>query len=316
MLHSYPNIFSLGHKAVVELLLDPVVVQEKVDGSQISFGVIPQSDGISELRVRSKGAELNIYAPDHMFSKGVEAIKAVQASLVPGWVYRGEYLAKPKHNALAYDRVPKNYIILFDVEIGPGAYLGWREVEAEATRLGFEAVPTFECADLSIAGPKFFREQLKQTSCLGGCPVEGVVVKNYFRFGPDKKPLMSKFVSEQFKEVHAEEWKQANPKAGDIIDRLIRQFKTEARWVKALQHLREAGQIEDAPRDIGKLIPEVIADTEKECAEEIKDALYAWAWPKLRRAVTYGLPEWYKERLLTLQFEREAKPKDDAVGVG
>lgn len=50
-LPSYPKIYALGHKAIEELLHDDVCVQEKVDGSQISFGLL---DG--KLYISSKGA--------------------------------------------------------------------------------------------------------------------------------------------------------------------------------------------------------------------------------------------------------------------
>ena len=37
---SYPKVYNLGHKAITDLLLDPIIVEEKVDGSQFSFGMI------------------------------------------------------------------------------------------------------------------------------------------------------------------------------------------------------------------------------------------------------------------------------------
>ena len=58
--------------------------------------------------------------------------------------------------------------------------------------------------------------------------------------------------------------------------------------------------------DIGKLIVEVGADIEKECAEEIAEVLFKWAWPQVRRGSTAGLAEWYKSELLEKQFAREA----------
>lgn len=36
--HSYPSIFSLGHKAIAELFLDPVTVEEKVETSPRDIG--------------------------------------------------------------------------------------------------------------------------------------------------------------------------------------------------------------------------------------------------------------------------------------
>ena len=54
--HSYPSIYNLGHKAVVDILNWPVMVQEKVDGSQFSFGV----DDDGSILIRSKGATMYV----------------------------------------------------------------------------------------------------------------------------------------------------------------------------------------------------------------------------------------------------------------
>lgn len=299
--HSYPSIYALGHRAVRDILATPVLVQEKVDGSQVSFGLFPGTDA-EPLRVRSKGADLNVLAPEKLFARAVEVIRGLP--LREGWTYRGEYLAKPKHNALAYDRTPRQHIILFDVSVGHEDYLPYDAVREEAARLGLEVVPRLH--EGVVESLEMFRELLSRTSVLGGQPVEGVVVKNYAMFGPDKKVLMAKFVSEKFKEVHAAEWKTANPKAGDVVEALIARYRTPARWEKAAQHLREAGALEQSPRDIGALFREVPADVLRECGDEIRDALMAWAWPKVQRGITAGLAEWYKEELLRAQFDSSA----------
>ena len=304
---SYASIFALGHKAVRELLLDPVVVQEKVDGSQISFSLQPvlidPDTGRTEtaLYVRSKGAELYIEAPDKMFAKAVEQIKQRESLLRPGWVYRGEYLAKPKHNALAYDRVPIGNIVLFDVDQGGENYLSPSELAAEALRIGLEVVPLLHYG--MVETEQKFRELLDSKSFLGGQKVEGVVIKNYARFGPDKKALMAKFVSEAFKEVHGAEWKNANPGRQDILQYMIERLKTPARYQKAVQHLREAGQITDSPRDIGLLFREVPADIAREEQDFIKQKLFEYFWPMISRGCTAGLAEWYKDQLVKQQFE-------------
>ena len=106
-LSSYGSIFALGHKAVRDICQTPVVIQEKIDGSQISFGLL-EHEGKLVLSMRSKGATIYPEAYPKDFSKAVAAIIAVQDKLMPGWVYRGEQLNKPKHGTLAYDRVPQN----------------------------------------------------------------------------------------------------------------------------------------------------------------------------------------------------------------
>lgn len=295
--HSYPSILALGHAGLARLFDGPVVIQEKVDGSQISFGKFN-----GELKVRSKGAQLNLVAPEGMFVKGVAVIQELYESgkLVEGWTYRGEYLAKPKHNALAYDRIPNNHIILFDINTGHEEYMLPYTMAAYAEDLGLESVPLIHHG--GVEGLDEFRNYLDRVSILGGQKIEGVVVKNYAQFGADKKALMGKFVSEHFKEVHNREWKESNPNGGDIVQRLVAMYRTPARWDKAAQHLEERGELEHSPRDIGKLIAEVQADVEKECRDEIANSFYQWGWPQVRRALTAGLPEHYKERLLSRQF--------------
>lgn len=300
--HSYPSIYALGHRYVADLLKDPVLVEEKIDGSQFSFGVFEGDEG-RFVRCRSKGAELNVIAPDNMFKKAVELVLSIQDQLHVGWTYRGEYLQKPKHNALAYDRVPKGHVILFDINTGHEEYLDVVQKAKEAERIGLEVVPVMAAGMIESA--ESFRTLLDNMSCLGGQKVEGVVIKNYARFGQDKKVLLGKFVSEAFKEVHAREWKAANPTMGDVISQLISSLKTDARWHKAVHHLRERGELEESPRDIGHLIKEVKEDIKKEEEDFIKQKLFEYAWPHLQRGVVGGLPEWYKEQLLKLQFERE-----------
>ena len=135
--------------------------------------------------------------------------------------------------------------------------------------------------------------------------------KNYDLFGKDKKCLMGKFVSEAFKEVHQKSWdaEHKTPSGGDIIQILSAKYGTCARWQKALIHLKERGQIQSDPRDIGLLMKEVPEDVLKECEADIKEELFKWAWPQLRRRLNYGLPEWYKEELLKKQFENSPAEK-------
>jgi hypothetical protein len=291
--HSYPSIFALGHRAIKELFYDDVLCEEKIDGSQFSFG---RFDG--ELKCRSKGATLNIDYPEEMFSVAVETAKLL--NLRDGWTYRAEYLLKPKHTVLAYDRVPDRNLILFDVNTGEEEYMSYKDKQREADRIGLEVVPIL--FEGKVDSPEKLLSFLEKTSILGGQKIEGIVVKNYHRFGQDKKVLMGKYVAEAFKEIHNGEWKKANPSMKDVIQSLIIALKTPARWNKAVQHLRERGLLTDSPRDIGTLIKEVHIDIEKECQDEIKDKLYRYAIPNIKRGVVSGVPEWYKEELMKKQF--------------
>lgn len=299
-MNSYPKIYAIGHRAILDLFRDPVLVEEKIDGSQLSFGLY---DG--ELKIKSKGALLNLAAPEGMFQRAVDTCREIAPLLHPGWTYRGEYLSKPKHNVLCYERTPAKFIILFDImREGAEDYLPRAEKEAEAARVGLEVVPVvFQGRVESV---EMLRGLLDTVSVLGKQKVEGVVCKNYSRFGIDGKPLMGKFVSEEFKETHAAEWKSENPSGLDVVGLITQSLRTPARWAKAVQHLKEAGKLEQSPRDIGPLIAEVKRDIKEECRDEITERLLSWALPHILRGAAAGLPEWYKDRLLKEAFTSEA----------
>lgn len=298
--HTYPKVYNMGHAAIRDLLLDEVLVEEKVDGSQFSFGTFHNPDtGELELKVRSKGAVMIPDAPEKMFTAAVETARSLP--LLPGVTYRAEYLSKPKHNTLCYSRIPTKHLILFDVNVGQERYLSYAEKQAEATRLGLEIVPVLYVGRIDAL--EFFRSFLDRESILGGQKVEGVVVKNYTRFGIDGKVLMGKFVSEEFKEVHAGDWKERNPNTKDVVSRIIDDYRTPARWQKAVIHLKEQGKWLGTPQDIGALIGLAKDDVESECAEEIKTRLWSYAKEQILRGIAGGLPQWYKEQLLKQQFE-------------
>lgn len=286
---SYSDIFTMGHKALTELFSGDVVVEEKVDGSQFSFGRVGDT-----LLMRSKGKQLVVDAPEKMFQKAVDAVKAL--NLPDGLTFRGEYFQSPKHNTLAYARVPSSHIIIFDIDRGNQDYLTPFEKSLVAKSLGLETVPLLFQGRIESVDQ--IKALLPKESCLGGAEPEGIVIKNYSRFSADKKILMGKYVRPEFKEQNAVEWRKENPKSGDIIQTLIATYKNEARWAKSVQHLRDAGTLEQSPRDIAALMKEVEADILKECSGEIKDALFAWAWHQIARGAKAGLPEWYKNQLL------------------
>lgn len=292
-INSYPSIYAIGHKAITDIFDGEVLVEEKIDGSQFSSSRI---DG--NLHCKSKKVELVIDAPEKLFEKAVESAKSLD--LRDGWIYRFEYLQKPKHNTLAYDRIPKNHLMVFDVQTGIEQYMNYDEKKSEAERIGVECVPLLFKG--VIKDFEALKELLDTDSILGGTKIEGIVVKNYEKFTRDKKVMMGKYVSERFKEIHTKDWKTRNRSSSDIVGFLILEHRTEARWQKAIHHLRESGELEGSPRDIGRLMKEVPEDVLKECEEEIKDKLFKHFWPKIRRGLTTGLPEWYKEKLAKESF--------------
>lgn len=306
MITAYPPIYSLGHKFITELFSGPVVIQEKIDGSQFSFA---QIDG--KLCCRSRGQQINLDDPG-MFSAGVATARKAfdSGTLISGTVYRCEYLQKPKHNALAYSRVPAGNLVLFDAEMPGQVFADTASLSCWAKIFGIEPVPV-----LFEGSPEFFNPNnyLERESVLGGCKIEGIVVKNYNRFGLDGKILVGKFVSPTFKEVHRHEWRKSNLTQSDIIQQIIANYKTSPRWHKAMQHLRERGELIDAPQDIGKLIKEIQADVFSEEHEFIKNCLLDHFWPQISRGIVEGFAEFYKAKLLNREDDSTNKESNSEI---
>ncbi len=301
-LAGYGKIHALGKSEVADLLTGDVVVQEKVDGSQFSFGV---SGG--ELQCRSKSVGINLETPAKLFTQAVELAKNVQSNLVSNCVFRCEYLQRPSHNVLKYSRVPKNHLVLFDIQLADGSYAGDAYIEMVAAELGIEACPVLYSGPGSGLTMEMLNEFLKRESCLGGALIEGVVIKardkRYTHL--DGSMLKGKYVSEAFKETHHQVWKEVNPNNGDVVELITNMFANPARWEKAVQHLRDAGTLQESPRDIGELIKEVRRDVLEEGKQEILDKLFGWFWPKIERRLAYNVPEWYKAKLAEKQFENQ-----------
>jgi len=290
--HSYPKIYNVGH-AYLEGFFDGsswLSVEEKVDGSQFSFGVFG-----GEIKCRSKGQELIVERPEKMFARAVESVKEIAHLLRDGWTYRGEYLQSPKHNTLKYDRVPNLHIIGFDVSPTEEQYLIYDDKTEEFARIGLEVVPRIWQG--THPDPKSLMDT---ESILGGSKIEGLVFKRHANplYGPDKKVLLAKHVSEAFKEVHSKEWKRTNQTGKDFVGALAERYCAEGRWAKAVQRLTESGVATNTPQDIAALIAEVQRDIKDECREEIIKELLSYAWPHIARASVRGLPDWYKNRLM------------------
>lgn len=294
MIKAFPKIFTLGTVYVADIFNGEVEITEKIDGSQFSFGKV---DG--ELFIRSKGARLFPENPNGMFKKGIEYVVSIKDRLPDDLVFNCEYLGKPKHNVLAYDRTPKNNLILFGVSKKDSSYINEEAyLEKYSELLDIEHVPVLFKG--KIDNPEKIKEIIEKVSVLGGQNMEGCVVKRFvpFMFGDQIMPLMSgKYVSEKFKEVHRSDWKKDHTATGGWQS-FCQGYKSEARWNKAIQHLRDKGELDGSPKDIGPLLKEISRDIIEEEKEIIKEYLWKLFNGEVTRAATSGFPQWYKDELL------------------
>lgn len=296
-IHSYGKVWALGHMMAEGLLDGPVVIQEKIDGSQFSFGNLN-----GELHARSKSAQVGVGENcEGMFKRAWNTADLVfrTGTLPEGMVVCGECLDKPKHNTLRYNRVPTGNFIIWDVteQDGSEKYLPVPRVQELAKQWGLECSPTFYQGELLRSGlEKLWEDLQKKESILGGTAIEGIVIKNYAKVDGMGKMLCGKIVRPEFKEANSAEWTGKQP--GSVIERIIDSFNKEAIWQKAIQHAKEDGKLFGEAKDIGYLIPAVKKDFGIENSDEIKKKLAKEFYPDIERAILKGFPEFYKQRLL------------------
>lgn len=296
MIDAYPKVWALGKAPLFDpsenatFLQGECVVQEKVDGSQISFGVI---DGA--VMIRSKNQDIST-DQDGMFFAAIEAIYKAKANLPEGLVFRGEYLAKPKHNTLTYGRIPKNHIAVYDIwDSTSGRWLDTAEVRLFAYQAGFDIVPTLYVG--SIWQKSDLDAFLEKESFLGGPNIEGVVIKRYDVANRSHAVTFCKYVSEAFREMHTKSWKAQNPTTSDFVQDLGSSFATETRWLKAVHRLRDQGRLKGDMSDVGLLLKDLSEDFETEWEHECAKRLYRHFRKRLIKAANAGFPQWYASNL-------------------
>jgi len=301
MITAFPKIFALGNKQVLDIFKSDVEITEKIDGSMFVFGSINGG-----LQMRSKGKIIFMESCEKMFNEAVAyVVNLFSKNVLPeNMLFNAEYLQKPKHNVLLYDQIPLNNLALFGVkDLLNDRFMPYDHIEDFARLLEIDAVPRLFQG--KVEDQDMLMQFLEKTSYLGGQKIEGIVIKNYnnqFLVGDQYFHLMAaKFVSEKYKEVHNKNWKDNTGKGK--FELFKDKYRSEARWDKAIIHLREQGEIEDDPRDIGRLMKEI----EKDIAEECKDEIMQWLWLNNKREIlrhaTKGFPEWYKKELMKKAFD-------------
>lgn len=297
-IEAFPKIFTIGQRFIETIFDSSVEITEKVDGSQFAFGKV---DG--ELVMRSKGQMVQwVQDSAGMFAKAISYVKSIADKLPDNIIFYCEYLNSPKHNKLCYGRVPLNNLVLFGIMMKVDGEEGMQIVSEHSSLREFADNLKIDCIPLVYSGEiksiDEIKELLNRESYLGKAKIEGVVVKNYNQHmyvGGVEFPVMTgKYVSEEFKEVmNMSKGHNSNP----WID-FKNSYKTEARFDKAYQHLRDNGLITSSPKDIGAIIKDVMTDVEAEEKENITNFLWSYFGKDLLKSVADGVPVWYKNKLL------------------
>ncbi len=298
----WPKIHSFGHRYNRHIFDGNVQITEKVDGSQFSFGMLG-----SDLIIRSKEASLYPEDPQSQFAPAVEHVKHLYAAnkLVPGRMFYSETLSKPKHNVLHYSRVPLNNIALFGVHIvGLNLWLDYGSLMQYAKQLDIDVVPTFPSSSGYVKAfdgtidMDYLTSLFKKESFLGGSTIEGIVITDYKATLVDMEGTPPWKAAKMVAPEMAEKHNRRIPRPGSISWGAFKEtYHTDARWHKAIQHLRDAGKLTDSVKDIGPIIQEIQRDIKDEDYDIIMEFLWRNFGVDLLRNAIQGFPEFYKNRL-------------------
>lgn len=281
----YGKVRHFGYREVQDIFTSKVEVQEKIDGSQFSFGMF---DGV--VHCRSKNNARDLSTEGGLFGPSIQAVQKL--ALPEGFLFRAEAICREKHNKLAYERVPKCNVVVYDVYRGEDR-LGPDARDALCHKIGLEPVQVHFVGEVSREGAGEF---IGRPSQLGGIQ-EGVVIKSYSLKDPDGVLLKAKIVGAEFQEMTGQVKlrKRATPDA--VVTALTERYRTNARWDKAIQHLTEDGKLVGAPKDIGPLCAEIHRDFDEECQEEVKQYLYDHFGKQMKKNLLFGFAQYYNRRL-------------------
>jgi hypothetical protein len=294
---SYPKIPSFGYDGTEDILDGYVVVQPKIDGSNVAvwlwngeYRLARRNGWIDEENDNSFRAFIDWFQNEW---ENNERLRILADELEQPRAYFGEF--SNNQNKLKYsEKVP---FILFDVgDFTPvddesGGFFTFGDhydVEAWADTLGWRYV------GLLYYGPgenlkieELTEKFLGKESVLGGPDEEGVVVKRYgakTRFG---RNYFAKIVSAEFREKQRVKIRAV--RSGSGIGEWAREsFLNEARVRKGIQKLKEDGTWDsvNARKNTGKLIGVVVKDIHDEHIDEINAKALDYIWKECSKAIS------------------------------
>lgn len=231
---AYPKIHRLGKEETDGILDEPVTIQEKIDGANIS---IWYNDG--EIHIASRNRELK---PDESFNGFREYIKEHEKALI-NWFTRldftkdnrlyGEWLVK---HTITYPDEAYRKVYLFDVYNDKlDVVFAQSDVKRIAEELGFEYPQIF------VEHTLLTEDQIKEYvgKSFIAANGEGVVIKNREFKNKYGDHVYAKVVHEKFKESNAIVF-GGNNKHSDAYNEMyiVNKYATLGRVQKIMQKLQ------------------------------------------------------------------------------
>ena len=112
-------------------------IQEKIDGSQLSFLIDPTNT------IQFFNKQKNLSLTNKTFERSFTMLsqEKVVEILNKSYIYHSESVCRRKHNVVNYGRTPKFYAIIYDIfDTESNRYLNLDEMITECDRIGLEYV--------------------------------------------------------------------------------------------------------------------------------------------------------------------------------
>ena len=282
--HKFGKIHPPGRdRSHQSLFGQEIDILEKIDGSNFSFWL---EDG--RVVCRSRNNLLTSSDCGKLFQKAYCYATTLEDKLAHEVVYRAEAVCHKRHNVLEYERAPSTGMVLWAIEDRDSMVWDYGQMLVEAGHLGLEVAPRI--ARVEYTGVSTLDPHIEGDSLLGG-PREGVV-------GRAANGVYVKAVAPSFHEVSGSRpRKKKGNSALEAVQAIEARYATVPRWRKAVQKLRESGELSGDMRDMGGLIKAVYQDVEEEEADSIKEQLFLVFRKQILRASVEGLSTWYRHEL-------------------
>lgn len=303
---AYPKIRSFGYSGTEQLLNGEIVIQPKVDGSNVSIwkcdeGLVQIGKRTSFLTTKFDDSKMTCL--DKMFQPFVDWVYEQDWSdLEVDTVLWGEMAQN--QNKLKYEQ--KHPFILFDSstykidEWGETqhTFKDWKLTHALSTLLHIPMVPILYQGDGNNWSYEQLVELVSQPSYLGGCMEEGIVIKRYDALTKYDEPLFVKIVGAEFKEVMGV---KTSPRTTmSVAQWATESFFNKPRLRKAIQQMREQGIWDptNEKKNIGPLIGCVTQDIYREHYDAIAEEAARRSWKETGKLIASKVAPTLQEIIL------------------
>lgn len=283
-------------------------IQEKVDGSQLSF-----FKENNDILYYNKETKVDKTKKD--FNASTTMLITLIDILNENYIYHGESICRIKHNVNNYKRTPSKFFIMFDIyDKVAKRYLDLKLFIEECNRIGLEYVQLLYCNDNPDIIPIDKCEEImnlinenKIESSLGG-KIEGMVIKNNVIENNKIISKKVKYVCKEFQERHKIKQRKVIRTPDEFLIELGNEFSTEARFIKATQHIKEKNLQINKENIKDEYINELDTDLLSEYAYILKLNLWCEFAPIIKIYARFGIGRWYNNLIKNEIYDNNIIP--------